>query len=80
MREIIIVKENISKIKAFLEKEHIDYEIRSIPEGQIYQEPLNQKKHSVFANYGEAMKDKEREKEAQELENDEEEDIVNEEW
>lgn len=70
MREIIIIKENtqnILKIKSLLEKEHINYE--------TYQEKVN-----VFANYDKVLQDKEREKEAQELENGEQEDIINEEW
>ena len=36
MKEIIIIKENIPKIKTFLEQEQINYE--------IYQEPTEQKK------------------------------------
>ncbi|MCE8163569.1 MAG: hypothetical protein I3273_03540 [Candidatus Moeniiplasma glomeromycotorum] len=45
---------------------------------KIYQEPIQ--KESIFANYGETIKDKEREIEARELENAEEEDVINEEW
>ena len=67
MKEIIIIKESILKIKSFLEQEHISYE--------IYQEPVN-----IFAEYGKALNDKEREQEAKELENSEEGDIINEEW
>jgi hypothetical protein len=67
MKEIIIVRENIAKIKNFLDQEHINYE--------IYQEPHTK----IFANYGRTLKDKVRESEAEELENAENEDIVNEE-
>jgi hypothetical protein len=68
MKEIIIVKENISKIKAFLEQEHINYE--------IYQEPLRKFKKvrpakvDIFSDYGEAIKDKELEAEKKLLEED----------
>ena len=52
MKEIIIIKtDHGEKIKNFLEKENFSYE--------IYQEP----KTDIFANYGEAIKDKEREAE-----------------
>ncbi|WNE40661.1 MAG: hypothetical protein mread185_000118 [Mycoplasmataceae bacterium] len=38
MTELIIIKTNEGiKVKSLLEKAHIDYEIRSIPGGQIYQ-------------------------------------------
>ena len=67
MKEIIIIKENIPKIKNFLEQENINYE--------IYQEPVN-----IFVNYGKTLQDKEREKDANELENAEQEDIINDEW
>jgi hypothetical protein len=67
MREIIIVKENIPKIKTFLDMENISYE--------IYQEP----RENIFSDYGAALQDKERQLEAQELENSEEEDIINDE-
>lgn len=60
MREIIIIKENIPKIKNFLEGENINYE--------LYQEPQG----NIFTNYGAALQDPEREREAQELENSEE--------
>lgn len=71
MRELIIIETTqTQQVKKLLEKAHIDY--------KIYQEPTQ--KESLFANYGEAIKDKQREQEAQELENAEEEDIINEEW
>jgi hypothetical protein len=79
MKEIIIIKENIPKIRAFLEQEHISYEIRSIPKGKIYQEPLRKFKKArpakvdIFADYGEAIKDKELEEEKKLLEEDYEE-------
>ena len=77
MKEIIIVKENIPKIKTFLEQEHINYE--------IYQEPLRKFKKTrpakvdIFSDYGEALKDKELEAEKRLLEEmDDEEEWVNE--
>lgn len=70
MKELIIIETSqVQQVKKLLEKSHIVY--------KVYQEP-NQKE-SLFANYGEAIKDKLREQEAQELENAEEEDIINEE-
>ena len=74
MKEIIIVKENIPRIKIFLEQEHINYEIHRIPEGQIYQEPIRKFKKArpakvdIFSDYGEALKDKELEAEKRLLE------------
>ena len=62
----------LDSLKQYLNKENINYE--------IYQSVKTNPKESIFANYGETLKDKEREKEAQELENAEEEDIINEEW
>jgi thymidylate kinase len=71
MKELIIIETTqLQQVKKLLEESHIDY--------KVYQEP-NQKQ-SLFANYGEAIKDKQRELEAQELENAEEEDIISEEW
>jgi hypothetical protein len=66
MKEIIIVKENIPKIKTFLEQERINYE--------IYQEPLRKFKKArpakvdIFSDYGEALKDEELEAEKKLLE------------
>ncbi|CAG8784404.1 5256_t:CDS:1, partial [Cetraspora pellucida] len=63
---IIIIKENIPKIKAFLEQEHISYE--------FYQEPLKKirkprpVKKDIFADYGKVLKDKELEAEKKLLE------------
>ena len=73
MTELLIIKTaNASKLKTFLTKNHIEHQI-------IYTEPLTDKKQAkkdklreyiemkskenIFANYGEAIKDKEREKE-----------------
>ena len=73
MKEVIIIETNqAQQVKKLLEKAHIDY--------KAYQEPKHIKKTDIFANYGKAIKDKEREQEAKELENAEQEDIVNEEW
>jgi hypothetical protein len=66
MKEIIIVKENIPKIKTLLEQERINYE--------IYQEPVRKFKKTrpakvdIFSDYGEALKDEELEAEKRLLE------------
>ena len=62
----------LDSLEKYLNKENINYE--------VYQSVKTNHKESIFTSYGEAIKDREREKEAQELENAEEEDIVNEEW
>ena len=76
MKEIIIVKENIPKIKELFKRENINYE--------IYQEPAKRFKKprpvrmNIFADYGEALKDKELETEKRLLEEmDDEEEWVN---
>ncbi|CAJ0823871.1 12294_t:CDS:2 [Entrophospora sp. SA101] len=70
MEQLIIIRTNkAEKIKGFLDQEKQNYKVFN----------QTQRKKDLFANYGETIKDKEREKEAQELENAEEEDIVNEE-
>jgi len=73
MTELLIIKTaEAGKVKNFLAKNHIEHQI-------IYTEPLTDKKTSkkdklreyiemkskenIFADYGEAIKDKEREKE-----------------
>jgi hypothetical protein len=66
MKEIIIVRENIPKIKALFKQEKISYE--------IHQEPFKKFKKSrpsrvnIFSDYGEALKDKELEREKRLLE------------
>jgi len=56
MRELIIIETTqIQQVKKLLEKAHIAY--------KVYQEPKQNQKIDIFANYGEAIKDKEREKE-----------------
>src|SRR6185369_9987303 len=62
----------LDSLEHYLSKENINYE--------VYQSVKTNQKENIFASYGEATKDKKREKEAQELENAEEEDIINEEW
>jgi hypothetical protein len=74
--ELLIIKtSNVNKLKNFLAKNHIEHEI-------VYIEPLTAKKLSkkdklreyieakskenIFSDYGKAIKDKEREKEAKE--------------
>lgn len=76
MTELVIIKTaSTEKLKTVLAKNHIKHEI-------VYNETLTDKKSSkkdklreyiekkskenIFANYGEAIKDKEREKEAKE--------------
>jgi hypothetical protein len=69
-KELILIETTQSQqVKKLLEKAHISY--------KIYQEPIQ--KESIFAHYNQALKDKPREQEAQELENAEEEDIIDEE-
>jgi hypothetical protein len=63
MKEIIIVRENISKIKNFLDQEHINYEISHEINDKLREYIETKSKENIFANYGEAIKDKEREKE-----------------
>ena len=54
MREIIIIEADQSQqVRKVLEKAHINY--------KVYQEP--KKTVDIFTNYGEVIKDKEREKE-----------------
>ena len=62
----------LDSLEKYLNKENINYE--------VYQSIKTDRKESIFASYGKAIKDKERENEARELENAEEEDIINEEW
>jgi hypothetical protein len=80
MTELLIIKTaDANKLKTFLVKNHIEHQI-------IYTEPLTNKKSSkkdklreyiemkskenIFADYGEALKDKELEAEKSLLEND----------
>jgi len=56
MREIIIIETSqVQQAKKLLEKARINY--------KVYQEPKQGQKIDIFANYGEVIKDKEREKE-----------------
>lgn len=56
MKELIIIETTqTQQVKKVLEKAHIDY--------KIYQAPKQSQKIDIFANYGKAIKDKEREKE-----------------
>ena len=91
MTELLIIKTaNAEKLKTFLTKNHIEHEIVynetlttkkvSSKKDKLREYIEMKSKENIFANYGEAIKDKEREKEARELENAEEEDIINEEW
>ena len=56
MKEIIIIETNKpQKLKNFLDKEHFSY--------KVYQEPKNEQKTDIFANYDKAIKNKKREEE-----------------
>jgi hypothetical protein len=72
MREIIIVKENIPKIKNFLEREKINYEVshepKNLPNEKILEYLETKSKENIFADYDEALKDKELEAEKRLLE------------
>jgi hypothetical protein len=53
MKEIIIIETNNgAKLKQLLNQEHFSY--------KIYQEPIINKEADIFANYGEVIKNKER--------------------
>ncbi|KLL05089.1 MAG: hypothetical protein MRERV_5c015 [Mycoplasmataceae bacterium RV_VA103A] len=77
MTELVIIKtSNANKIKNFLVKNHIEHQI-IYTEPLTVEKPSSKKdklreyiekksKENIFANYGEAIKDKEREKEAKE--------------
>jgi len=60
MEQLIIIRTNQpAKIKKFLEKEKVNY--------QVYDKPKKRKAEiEMFADYGEAIKDKEREEEIRE--------------
>ena len=62
----------LESLENYLSKENINYE--------VYQSIKIDQEESIFASYGEVVKDKQREREAQELGNSEEEDVINEEW
>jgi len=65
-RQIIVNKENIPKLKTFLDQEKISYEIRQEPVGKFKKpRPV---KIDIFSDYGEALKDKELEAEKRLLE------------
>jgi len=72
MTEILIIRENISKIKNFLEREHINYEIsQEANKTEKLREYIKAKaQEDIFSDYGEALKDKELEAEKSLLEND----------
>ncbi len=74
MKELIIIKTtNVNKLKTFLAKNHIEHQI-IYHESLIEKKPISKQdklrqyierksKENIFANYREAIKDKEREKE-----------------
>jgi hypothetical protein len=56
MKEVIIIETNNgAKLKNFLNQENFVY--------KVYQKPIINKEIDIFANYGEAIKNKKREKE-----------------
>ena len=56
--ELIIIKTNNSQeLKKLLEAKNINYEIQSIPEGQVYQEGENQTKKISDKELGQAYKE-----------------------
>lgn len=56
MKELIIIETSqAQQVKELLEKSHIDY--------KVYQEPQHTQKTDIFANYNQAIKNKEREQE-----------------
>jgi hypothetical protein len=58
MKEIIIIKTNNSQeVRKYLEEKNINYEIQSIPEGQVYQEGENQTKKISDKELGQAYKE-----------------------
>jgi hypothetical protein len=53
MKEVIIIETNQpQKLKRLLNQEHFSY--------KVYQEPKHSQKPDIFANYGEAIKNKKR--------------------
>ena len=73
MTELLIIKTaNANKLKTFLTKNHIEHEIiynqlltekKSTKKDKLREYIEMKSKENIFANYGEAIKDKEREKE-----------------
>jgi len=73
MTELIIIKTaNAEKVKSILAKNHIEYEIiyselltsqKPSKKDKLRENIEKKSKENIFANYGEAIKDKEREKE-----------------
>jgi len=73
MTELLIIKTtNANKLKTFLTKNHIEHEIiynqlltekKPTKKDKLWQYIEMKSKENIFANYGEAIKDKEREKE-----------------
>ncbi|MCE8164116.1 MAG: hypothetical protein I3273_07490 [Candidatus Moeniiplasma glomeromycotorum] len=70
MTELIIIKTNNGKeVRKFLEEKNIDYEIRSIPERQIYQTERKKISEKELARaYQEAWSNPQRYQEAQKWE------------
>jgi len=73
MTELLIIKTtNANKLKSFLTKNHIEHEIiynqlltekKPTKKGKLREYIEMKSKENIFANYGEALKDKGREKE-----------------
>lgn len=67
MKEIIIIKDKAPQVKKMLDQKGFSYELYQKPV-QVKTDKLHEyiemkSKEDIFANYGEAIKDKEREKE-----------------
>lgn len=74
MTELLIIKTaNTAKVKSLLAKSHIEHQViysepltikkSSSKENKLRDYITKKSKENIFANYGEAIKDKEREKE-----------------
>ncbi|MCE8169924.1 MAG: hypothetical protein I3273_07460 [Candidatus Moeniiplasma glomeromycotorum] len=85
MEQLIIIKTNkAKKLKTLLDKNHIEHQIiyneplispkTNSKKVKLRQYIEKKSKENIFANYGEAIEDKEREKEAREWEQADEED------
>ena len=84
MTELLIIKTaNASKLKSILAKNHIEHEIiynqllvdkKPTKKDKLREYIEMKSKENIFANYGEAIKDKEREKEIALLDQADEED------
>jgi hypothetical protein len=67
MKEIIIIKDKAPQIKKMLDQKGFSYELYQAPvktrKDKLREYIEMKSKENIFADYGEAIKDKEREKE-----------------